>query len=469
MEQLYKLKVHFLGAAGTVTGSKFLLEVNDKKILIDCGLFQGLKKLRLLNWENLPIHAKEIDTVLLTHGHLDHSAYLPRLVKQGYRGTINGTIPTLDIARIILLDTAKIQEEEAKKANEEAYTKNKPAEALYTIQDAQMAIARFKAMPLNEWLEIFPNIKVRFQYNGHILGATFIELDVFAKFFVFSGDIGREKDVLLRAPTKPQKADYIFLESTYGDRLHPKENVEDELIQIIKKTVQDKGTLIIPSFAVERTQSVMYLLWKLQQKNAIPKIPMIMDSPMGLSVLEVFYNATDWHKLSVEEFTEMCQSFKIIEDYKETWETIDMPESKIIIAGSGMLSGGRVLTYLQQYLDRKETAILMVGFQAEGTRGRQLLEGAHELKIYGKYYDVKANIYNINALSAHADQEELLNWLSEIKGQAKKVFLIHGEAQAADSLRVKIKDIYGWEVEIPELYSSYDLDIENVNKKSNHN
>ena len=357
------IKIHFLGAAGTVTGSKYLIDTGQYKIMVDCGLFQGLKKLRLLNWDSLPVKMNEIDTVLLTHGHMDHTGYLPRLVKMGFNKTIQGTAPTLDVAEIILRDSAKIQEEEAERANKEGYSKHSPAKPLYDLKDAEKTIAHFKPVPEGEWFELFEGIQARFQYNGHIIGATFIELDIHGKRFVFSGDIGRKEDLLMRPYKKPEKADVLFIESTYGDRLHPKEDLEAKLKKIILHTIEKGGTLIIPSFAVERTQTLMYLLWQLQEKKIIPNIPMIMDSPMGANVLNVFHNHKGWHKLSKEDCKRMCDIFHIVKEYKETWEVIDDKRPKIVIAGSGMMSGGRVLTYLQQYLSRSETSVLLAGFK----------------------------------------------------------------------------------------------------------
>ncbi|MBK5214346.1 MAG: MBL fold metallo-hydrolase [Flavobacteriaceae bacterium] len=449
---MQKLKIHFLGAAGTVTGSKFLIETSEKNILIDCGMFQGLKELREKNWEHLPIEVSEIDVVLLTHGHLDHTGYLPRLVKQGYRGKIIGTAPTLAIAKIILLDSAKIHEEEAEKANEEGYSKHKPAEPFYSVQEAEVTLGFFQAEERDEWITLSENIKYRFRYNGHIIGATFIELEIFGKTFVFSGDIGREHDLLLFPPEKPEKADYLFMESTYGDKLHPKESVSDKLVELINKTIHNRGNLIIPSFAVERLQTLMFLLWKLYNENRIPNIPIFIDSPMGNNVLSVFQNFPDWHKLPMKDFNAMNNRMNIITSYKDTWETIDNPQPKVVIAGSGMVTGGRVLTYLKQLIDKTNTTVLLVGYQAEGTRGRQMLEGAHELKFFGKQYPVKAEIHHIESLSAHADQQGLLDWTSNIKNKPEETFLIHGEPTAQDVLQVKLRETYGWKVTIPKLY-----------------
>ncbi|HLS29573.1 MAG TPA: MBL fold metallo-hydrolase [Flavobacteriaceae bacterium] len=452
-KKINSIKIHFLGAAGTVTGSKFLIETPAENILIDCGMFQGLKELRERNWEEFPFPPSEIDLVLLTHGHLDHCGYLPRLVRQGFRGKIVGTAPTLAITKIILLDSAKIHEEEAEKANREGYSKHDPAKPFYTEAEAETTLRFFQVKQKDKWIEASENIKYRFRYNGHIIGATFIELDVFGKRFVFSGDIGREKDLLLHPPNRPTRADYLFLESTYGNRLHPSEDVSGILIDLIQKTIHNRGNLIIPSFAVERFQALMYLLWKLDQKNKIFNISIFMDSPMGNNVLSVFNNFPKWHKLTSKEFSAMVNRVNLISSYKETWETIDDPRPKVIIAGSGMVTGGRVLTYLSQMIDKENTTVLLVGYQAEGTRGRQLLEGADEIKFFGKYHKVNASIKHLQSLSAHADQQELLEWTSELEYKPREVFLIHGESTAQDALRVKLKDVYDWKVSTPKLYS----------------
>ena len=444
-------KIHFLGGVGTVTGSKFLIDLQEKKILIDCGVFQGLKELREQNWQELPFNASLIDVVLLTHGHLDHVGYLPRLVQQGFSGKIIGTAPTLAIAEIILNDSAKIYEEEAEKANKEKYTKHQPALPFFTKKDVEKTISFFESNQEDKWISLSENIKYRFQYNGHIIGATFIELDIYSKRFVFSGDIGRTDDYLLDDPKKPAWADFLFIESTYGNKLHPEENVEAVLTKIIKEVIDKKGNLIIPSFAVERLQMLMYVLWKLYKENKIPNIPIYVDSPMGNNVLDVFKRFSKWHKLSESEYNSMCNHINIIQSYRETWETIDNKVSKIVIAGSGMVTGGRVLTYLQQLIDETATTVLLVGYQAEGTRGRQLQEGASEIRFYGKYYPVKATIKSIESLSAHADQKGLLNWMSSIKNIPEKVYLIHGEPTSLDAFRVKIKNTYKWNVTIPKL------------------
>ncbi len=451
------VKLHFLGASNTVTGSKFYLETPELNLMIDCGMFQGLKELRQLNWEPLPIDVSKIDFVLLTHGHLDHTGYLPRLVKEGFKGTIIGTAPTLAITRIILLDSGKIHEEEAERANDEAYSKHHPALPFYTIKEAEKAIDLFRFEKKEVWITLSENIRFKFEYNGHIIGATFIELEIFGKLFVFSGDIGRTKDLLLAPPKRPKWADYLFIESTYGNKLHPQEDIVDILVSLVNKTINERGNLIIPSFAVERLQSLMYQLWLLYKENKIPNIPIFIDSPMGNNVLSVFEQFTDWHKLSKQEYYAMRDHFKIISSYADTWKTIDDPRPKVVIAGSGMVTGGRVLTYLKQLIDIPTTTVLLVGYQAEGTRGRQLLEGAHEIKLFGRYYPVKAKIRHLESLSAHADQKELLLWTKDIKNIPERVFLIHGEPLALDTFRVKFRDVHGWQVTIPKLNDTLEI------------
>ena len=452
-----RINIKFLGATGTVTGSKFLIETEQKNILIDCGMFQGVKELRELNWKPLDIDVPKVDLVLLTHGHLDHVGYLPRLIKEGFRGDIIGTEPTLSIAEIILKDSGKIHEEDASRAKKEGFSKHKNPKPFYTLKDAEETIKYFTSTEEGEWISLSEDIQARFMYNGHIIGATFIELDIYGKRFVFSGDIGREEDVLLRAPKKPEKADYLFMETTYGDRLHPEEDLPAFFAAAIQTAIRENGNIIIPSFSVERLQLLMYLLWNLQKEQEIPEIAIYADSPMGNNVLHVFENYPKWHKLPVDEFRQMLKKINIITSFKETWETIDTKKSKIVIAGSGMVTGGRVLTYLKQMIDEPETTVILVGYQAEGTRGRHLLEGVKEIKFYGKFYPVKATIKSIHSLSAHADQRDLLNWVSEIEEKPKKVFLIHGEPTAADAFRVKLQDEYKWDSYQPKRDEEFEI------------
>ena len=451
------MKVKFIGAAGTVTGSKTLIESNGIRILIDCGLFQGIKPLRELNWDPLPVLPSTIDFVLLTHGHLDHCGWLPRLVDQGFKGKIYCTSPTKDIAKLILLDSAKIQEEEAEKANEGKYSKHEIAEPLYNVAQAERVFPLFRVIKINEPVPLDAEIEAVYTNAGHILGACSIALTLENKTLVFSGDIGRDNDVLMFPPTKPKKADYVFLESTYGNRIHPDTDVKAELEMYINNTVKKGGTIIIPSFAVERAQMVMYLLWQLKEEKKIPNIPYIIDTPMGISVLEIFQNNRKWHKLPEHEYIAMCKMFTMIRDYQETIDTIYNKQSKVVIAASGMITGGRVLSYLEKYIGLSETTLIIIGYQAEGTRGRKLLEGAKEIKIRGKYYPVLANILEIESLSAHGDQKDLLNWLSALENKPTKVFLVHGENAALDELRIKINEKYGFDCKIPLMGQEFEL------------
>ncbi len=451
------MKIKFIGGAGTVTGSKTLIENKGTRILIDCGQFQGIKPLRELNWDPLPILPSSIDFVLLTHGHLDHCGWLPRLVNQGFKGKIYCTSPTKDISKLILLDSAKIQEEDANKANKGKYSKHEIAEPLYNIAQAEAVFSLFRVIKINEIVNLDAEISAVYTNAGHIIGACSIELTLENKTLVFSGDIGRDDDVLVFPPVKPIKGDYIFLESTYGNRLHPETDAKAELEIYINNTFQKSGTVIIPSFAVERAQTIMYLLWQLKEENRIPNIPYIIDTPMGIKVLDIFENNRNWHKLPEEHFVAMCKMFTMISDYQETIETIYNKSPKVVIAASGMITGGRVLSYLEQYIGLAETTVIIIGYQAEGTRGRKLLEGATEIKLYGKYYPVKANILEIESLSAHADQNGLLNWLSELKAKPTKVFLVHGENQAADELRIKIQEQFGFNCVVPLLGQEVDL------------
>ncbi len=461
MQQHYNIagtSIQFLGAAGTVTGSKYFITTLRKKILIDCGMFQGLRELQSLNWQPLPVAITDIDMVLLTHGHLDHTGYLPRLVKDGFAGQIWCTAPTLQITKIILEDCARIQEEDAARANEKGYSKHNPAVPLYDVADAERTIPLLYPQQPDIWIEIDTDIHCRFRYNGHIIGSTFIELKIGDKIIVFSGDIGREQDALMYPPQKPEQASVILMEATYGGTLHP-DNAEEELVRIINETAAKSGTLVIPSFAVERTQLLMYLLWKLRESGAIPAIPVYMDSPMGTSVLEVFERNLNWHKLSADDCEKMCSEIKLIKNIQETYTLAKAEFPKVIIAGSGMATGGRVLTYMLQYLPDANATMLLAGYQAEGTRGRDLLDGAKEIKIFGKFFPVRAKVENITSLSSHADQGELINWLSKLESKPENIFLIHGEAEALAALKAKIMEVYGWEATIPALNETYALNL----------
>lgn len=454
----HHLNMQFLGAAGTVTGSKYLIELLDQKLLIDCGLFQGLKELRLLNWQMLPFDASSLDAVILTHGHLDHVGYLPLLVKQGFKGKIHATEPTIEIAKLILLDSAKIQEEDAERANHFGYSKHKPAKPLYTSEEAEAVFPMFQQEILDKWVKLSDVFTFRFRYNGHILGATFIELKAADKMIVFSGDIGREEDPLLFPPNKPDQADVLFIESTYGGRLHPA-NPEIRLAEVINQAATKDGTIIIPVFAVERAQLLMFYIWKLKNEHLIPDLPVYMDTPMGQDVLKIFSRHHSWHKLSPSESKQIQKEIKVVSKQNETLKLAASSNPKIILAASGMATGGRVLTYFEHYLGQKSATILMVGFQGAGTRGRALLDGAREVKMRGKFWDVHATCVLVEGLSAHADQSELINWISSLVKNPEKLFIVHGEPESSESLKTKIEEVYGYNSIIPELNASYTIPV----------
>ncbi|TGK45101.1 MBL fold metallo-hydrolase, partial [Leptospira gomenensis] len=333
-----------------------------------------------------------------------------------------------------------------------------PALPLYDLKESVDSISYFRSVELDQWKDIAEGIRVRFRYNGHILGATFIELEIFGKTFVFSGDIGRPEDILLYPPQRPHNADYIFVESTYGDRIHEK-GVEQRFADILNETLERKGSVILPSFAVERAQSLMYLLWKLKSESVIPDVPMILDSPMGRNVFEVFREYTKWHKLDPSECSLIWDAFRKTESVKETYRYAEDESPKIVIAGSGMATGGRVLTYLQHHLGNPNSTILLCGFQASGTRGRQLRDGNHEIKIYGRYYEVKAQVRTIDGLSSHADQKEIIHWLSALEKKPETVFIVHGETGSSDALRVKLSNELGMNCKIPKLFDITELEF----------
>lgn len=430
-----------LGAAETVTGSKHLLKTPELTILIDCGLFQGIKSLREQNWPPLNIAASEIDLIILTHAHLDHCGYIPLLVKNGFKGRIYMTEPTSKLTQLILMDSAKLQEEDADRANKHHFSKHSPARPLYTIEDAKASFRYFVIQECNVFVRLSEHIHFRFKTCGHILGACSIELSCFEKIIIFSGDIGRLESPTLAAPDFFTEADYIVMESTYGDRLHGDSDPYEELADIINDTISRKGNVLIPSFAVGRAQELIYMLNILKKQGRIPlDIPVIMDSPMAAAAthLAIAY-ADEYMKIGKKEFQEISSHITINQDYSNTIGFIRDKKSKIIIAASGMLTGGRVLEYLRNYIGDNRNTILMIGFQAEGTRGRALLNHTHEVKIYGKYYGVNARVVEIQGLSAHADQAELMNWLSKFKTVPKQVMLVHGEPCAQEALRVKIQ------------------------------
>lgn len=436
--------LEFLGAAGTVTGSRTLLTSGTKKILVDCGLFQGVKSLRVQNWDPFPVHPASIDSLLLTHAHLDHCGYIPLLVRNGFRGKIHATPPTRDLADIILRDSGKIQEEDAERANRHAYTHHTPAKPLYTLQDAIRAMGLFVTHELHEWVSLSEETRFQFLNSGHILGSAMILLESAGTSLVFTGDLGRTHPILLPPPEKVPFADALVLESTYGDRTHPGAPGLEQLQSAIRDTYQRGGTLMIPTFTVERAQEILYFLLQIKNQGALPAIPVYLDSPMGVSVTAIMAKYPGWNTLSAQDCRSMESIAHMVSDIGSSKAALKDPRQKIVLAGSGMIEGGRILHYLNQYLGGKENMVLLVGYQAEGTRGRALKEGAREIKFFGQNHLVRAEIREIPSLSGHADQSELLDWLKGFTKAPGQIFLNHGEPGPSEALQVKIREILGW-------------------------
>ena len=451
------VKLTFLGGADTVTGSKILVEYQGTRVLIDCGLFQGLKELRLQNRETLSVNPESIDVVLLTHAHLDHSGYLPVLVKNGFSGSIHCTYPTVDLTRIILDDSAKIQEEEAEDANRNGYSSHVKAIPLYDREDAAKVYPMLVGHNNSEWIIIHGDLKFQFHHSGHILGAAMIEMHAGNKKIIFSGDLGRQTPLLLYPPKHIKEADYIILESTYGNRHHPDVNAIDVLEKMVNRTKEKGGILVIPTFAVERAQEIIYLLALLKEQERIPNWPVYLDSPMAVNTTKVFFDYPNWHLLNTEDIQVIQDEVHLISDYYKSQEIVNNPDSKIVLAGSGMVTGGRVLYYLQKLLSDEKNTILLPGFQAVGTRGRSLVDGDPEIKFFGQWYKVKAEIYQMESLSAHADQNDIIDWISKFSARPKTIFLNHGEPQASNTLRVKLRDALNLNVEVAHLQQSYKI------------
>lgn len=452
------MKLTFFGGAGSVTGSKILLETNSKKLLIDCGLFQGLKELRLKNWEEFPDEFKDIDEVFLTHAHLDHSGYLPILTRNGFKGAINCTKATKELTEIILLDSAKIQEEDSARANKYGYTKHQPAEPLYKVEEVKQCLKHFKTFNLNQWYPVEKTIKFKFVNSGHILGSSFIVLDIDGKILVFSGDIGRKKPLILPRYDYIEKADYLVVESTYGNRIHEKQSLKDTFLKYINLTFSKGGTLAIPTFSVERAQEIIYLLSQLKRESLLPNIPIYLDSPMGVSATNIYYANKKNHKLTDDDIALMQSTVQLITNIDISKAVVRDESPKIVLAGSGMLTGGRILHYLDRLISDKKNTVLIVGYQAEGTRGRALLSGDQEIKFFGNYHKINADVFKIDSFSGHADQSELLDWLQHFETAPKLTFINHGEPHQSEALKVKIKTELKWNCTVAKMNNPYYLD-----------
>lgn len=444
------MKLTFLGATGTVTGSRYLLENKDKKFLIDCGLFQGLKELRLRNWEQFDVPPASIDAMLLTHAHLDHSGYIPRLVKSGFKGPIYCSEATYDLCAILLPDSGRLQEEDAEHANRHGYTQHKPALPLYTEQEARDCLKQFKPVEFTIQHSLNNLLNFTLYPAGHILGASFIRMSDSSTSIMFTGDIGRLNDPIMKAPTQISGADYLVMESTYGDRLHDQTDPMLSFGNIINKTIKRGGTLVIPAFAVGRAEAIMYYIYKLKMEKRIPDhLPVYLDSPMAINVAELMCKYLNGLRLS----NNVCELVSNIATYvrtpEESKKVDEMNMPSIIISASGMATGGRVLHHLKRFVGDARNTVLLAGYQAAGTRGDRLARGEKEIEIHGQMWPVKAEILKLDNMSAHADYGELLEWMSHFTKKPRKIFIIHGEQSAAESLKQKIEDRYGWQAIVP--------------------
>jgi metallo-beta-lactamase family protein len=452
-------KLTFLGAAGTVTGSKYLVEAEGKSLLVDCGLFQGPKELRLRNWATLPQAPSSIDWCVLTHAHLDHTGYLPRLVRDGFCGPIYADAATIELCNILLPDSAHIQEEDAEHANRKAYTKHKPALPLYTAEETQTTLRALREIPRAAPFTISPQFTVRPLDAGHILGSSMLELTITEggknTVVLFSGDVGRYNQPILKDPAVPPRCDVLLCESTYGDRDHPSDSPEDALAAVVNRVAKRGGVIVIPAFAVDRTQTIMYIIRKLESAHRIPQLPVYVDSPMAISVTDLYIRHHEDHDLGYtsEEVrgnpldAHTVRYMRTVQDSKKINE---VTTPAIIISASGMATGGRVLHHIVQRAPDPRNAILLAGFQAEGTRGRALEEGTKMIRCHGQDVPVAAEVINLRQFSAHAGKSELLRWLGGVPAPPRQAYMVHGEPTASLALQSAIESSFKWKVTIPK-------------------
>ena len=460
--------VRFLGAAGVVSGSRHLVEAGGRRVLVDCGLFQGEKGLRERNWERFPVPPDSLDAVVLTHGHIDHSGWLPRLARDGFRGRVWTSPATADLLGILLYDSAKCQAEDALYANRKGYARHRPALPLYEERDVDRVLRLVHAVPREEWFEPAAGVRCRFHEAGHMLGSSFVEMEArgaagaAATRIVFSGDVGRFDAPLYKDPVSPPDCDHLVLESTYGDRDHPPSRPLDELEAATKEAIARGGMMLVASFAIGRCQQLVYLLRTLMAARRLPEIPVWVDSPMAVEAMEVFRRHADEHDFSEARSAGVAEA--LASPFVRMARTAD--ESKainahegpgIVIASSGMMNGGRILHHLARRLPDPRTTVLVAGYQASGTRGRSLIDGARFLSIHGRDVPVKAAVRRVDALSGHADRHEIDRWLGGL-GAPKRTFLVHGEPPAARGLAEFLHERRGWTATIPALGDAYELD-----------
>lgn len=427
-------RLSFLGAAGTVTGSRHLLTAGTKQVLVDCGLFQGVKALRLRNREALPFDVASLDAVVLTHAHLDHTGFLPVLVKQGFRGPIYCTEPTADLAAILLADSGYLQEEDARYARKKGYSRHPRPEPLYTEEDARAVVPLLQPVPFDREVTL-DGLGLRYSKAGHILGAGSALVRTQEGSVLFSGDLGRPTDLLIPAADPPPEADWIVMESTYGGREHPVIHPIEALALVLRRTVRRGGVLMVPAFSVGRAQLVLYILSRIFAEGMLPQIPVFLNSPMAIDVTGLYLKYDEYHRLTEDECRE---AFSVAEYTRSVEQSKALNQRRgpmVLIAGAGMLSGGRILHHLKAFAPDRRSTILLTGHQAEGTRGADLLAGRPEVKIHGTSVPVRAEVVDLDGLSGHADQSELMYWLGSAPSRPRRVFLVHGEPRSADAFR----------------------------------
>ena len=442
--------LQFLGAAGTVTGSRYLIEWAGQRILVDCGLFQGYKQLRERNRAVFPVPPDTIGAVLLTHAHLDHSGYIPALVRNGFRGKVLCTPATRDLCSLLLPDSGHLLEEEAKYARKKGYSKHADPEPLYTAEDAEAALEHFVTHDFDRDVEVGRGLGARFHHAGHLLGAAQISLDLGANIMHFSGDLGRTHDPLIRPPQPLQRADVLVCESTYGNRKHPRVDAEAELAPIIRRVAARGGVIVIPAFAIGRAQGLMLHIARLRQRGEIPAVPVFLNSPMAINATDIYHHYHDEHHVTDAECQAMYELATMVRTVDESKALNQRHGPMIILSASGMLTGGRVLHHLEAFGPDARNAILLSGYQAGGTRGATLVGGADHLRMFGREISIRAEVVPLQSFSGHADADEILAWMGGATRTPKMTYVTHGEPDAADTLRARIQRELGWHARAPE-------------------
>jgi metallo-beta-lactamase family protein len=443
------MKLTFLGAAGTVTGSRHLLELGNERILVDCGLFQGLKALRLRNWQPFPVAPRSLSAVVLTHAHLDHSGYLPALVRDGFHGHVYCTSATADYCGILLPDSAHLQEQDAEYANRHGFSKHRPARPLYTAEDAEAALGRLAPVSFGTSVDLPGGARIRFNRAGHILGAAIVECWWGSRKLVFSGDLGRYGDPMLPDPSPIGEADVLVTESTYGNRKHDPRDAEASLGEIVERTVARGGTVVIPAFAVGRAQLLLYHLERLKTAGRLANVPIFVNSPMAIDASEILCRNVVDQKLTEDECRKACGVATYVRTVEDSKALNASAMPKVIVSASGMATGGRVLHHLKRFAPDPRSTIVFAGYQAAGTRGAAMLAGARQIKIHGAYVPVRAEIAELPMLSAHADGAELMRWLGGFQRPPSATYVVHGEPDGAQTLRARIEKELGWHCVVP--------------------